>query len=242
MDRALWITWYDLPASGRDAYLTWLHGSYIPKLLKKPGVLWAGHYACDMSIKPLPILRHSDDKSIPAGNSYILIFCGKDAYAFAGLTPYKLHAELPAEDKKMLAMRIGERVNLVTEEGRADGPAVGKREGKYALSPCIQLGSFNINWPDEDEALSWYAHYRLPTLHTMPGCIGIRKMVSVSGWAKHVVLYEFVSAAEREKHFRAHIGKDPAMAAWSETLVRKLLHAPGSPNVANRIWPPVKKG
>jgi hypothetical protein len=29
------------------------------------------------------------------------------------------------------------------------------------------------------------------------------------------------------------------MAAWTDTLVRKLVHAPGSPNVATRLWPPV---
>lgn len=29
-DRALWITWYDLPAEGRDAYLKWAHETYIP--------------------------------------------------------------------------------------------------------------------------------------------------------------------------------------------------------------------
>jgi hypothetical protein len=30
------------------------------------------------------------------------------------------------------------------------------------------------------------------------------------------------------------------MDAWTDRLVRKLLHAPGSPNVAGRIWPPIK--
>ncbi len=49
MDRALWITWYDLPDAGRDAYLSWLQGSYIPKLLEKPGILWAAHYASDVT-------------------------------------------------------------------------------------------------------------------------------------------------------------------------------------------------
>src|SRR5450756_2854312 len=44
-DRGLWVTWYDLPAEGRDAYLSWLHGTYLPALLKRPGILWAAHYA-----------------------------------------------------------------------------------------------------------------------------------------------------------------------------------------------------
>src|ERR1700716_437241 len=44
-DRGLWITWYDLPDGGRDAYFSWLHGTYLPGLLKRPGYLWAAHYA-----------------------------------------------------------------------------------------------------------------------------------------------------------------------------------------------------
>jgi len=30
------------------------------------------------------------------------------------------------------------------------------------------------------------------------------------------------------------------MEEWTDRVVRKLVHAPGSPNVALRIWPPVK--
>ena len=36
-DRALWITWYDLPDSGRDDYFAWLHQTYLPNLLNRPG-------------------------------------------------------------------------------------------------------------------------------------------------------------------------------------------------------------
>jgi len=110
------------------------------------------------------------------------------------------------------------------------------------LAPCIQLGSFNAGtWQDEDELLSWYAHFRLPSLNKMPGCIAIRKLVSVSGWAKHGVLYEFTSLEDRAKQFRAHEAADEKMAKWTEEVVVKLMHAPGSPNVAQRIWPPIAR-
>ena len=240
MDRGLWITWYDLPASGRDAYLSWLHGAYIPRLLKVPRVLWAAHYAADTTIKPLSHLRHTDDKAIPTGNSYILIVGAEDAHAFAGLTPYKSTFQLSAEDKKMLALRTGERVNIMTEEARHDGMAVKQREPGVALSPCIQLGTFGADSADEDEVLAWYAFFRLPAMATLPGSVGIRKMVSVSGWAKHGVLYEFVSKQARAEHFRSHEAADVANAEWTQRLVPKLIHAPGSPVVAERIWPPVK--
>jgi len=44
-DRALWISWYDLPEEGRADYLAWLHATHIPGLLERPGYLWAAHYA-----------------------------------------------------------------------------------------------------------------------------------------------------------------------------------------------------
>ena len=51
-DRALWFTWYDLPPAGRDQHLAWLHDEYIPKVLERPGVLWAAHYASESNIVP----------------------------------------------------------------------------------------------------------------------------------------------------------------------------------------------
>lgn len=247
MDQALWISWYDLPDSGRDAYLKWSHGSYIPQMIKRPGILWGAHYKCEavvpMSGVPMGApgrLRHTDDPAVPRGNDYILIFGAVTAHAFANPTPRKLHAGLPQEDRRMLAARAGERVNIFTDEAGIGGPAAGSRDPKQALSPCIQLGSFNAGSADEDEILDWYANWRLPSMNKLPGCVGIRKLVSVSGWAKHGVLYEFASLAERNRHFPEHEKANPEMDAWTDRLVRQLLHAPGSPCVAQRIFSAVK--
>jgi hypothetical protein len=239
LDRALCAFWYDLPAQGRDKYLAWLHRTYIPKLMKLPGVLAAAHYEVDKTETHLPHLRHTDDPTIPTGNSYVLVLTGADAHAFAGLTPYKLKPT--ATEQRMLAMRQGARMNIFAEEARANGPDARKREGKYALAPAIQLGSFNSGtYTDEDELLSWYAHLRLPNFKTMPSGICIRKLASVCGWAKHGVMYEFTSIADRKTHFRAHEAKDTKRTAWTHDVVSKLVHAPGSPVVAERIWPPIK--
>lgn len=244
LDRALWITWYDLPAEGRDAYLSWLHGAYIPRLLSRPGFLWAAHYASDRQFYKGGMqgrMRHTDDAAVPTGNEYLLLFGAEDAHAFAHPIPRKLHAELSQEDRELLSMRIAERVNIFTEEARTDGPEANRREGAMVLAPCIQVGSFNMGaYQDEDEMLDWYANWRVPSMHKMPGCLGARKLVSVAGWAKHGVLYEFLSLEARNKHFPNHERSNPEMNAWSERLVPKLLHAPGSLNPACRIWPPVK--
>ncbi|MCC6534745.1 MAG: hypothetical protein IT531_19545 [Burkholderiales bacterium] len=238
MDRALWISWYDLAEKDRDRYLAWLHGKHIPKLLGLPGILSAAHYRVDENEKPLAHLRHTDE-ALPGGTGYIFIVAGADAHVFAGLTPFR--AKPGARERDMLALRVGERVNLFTEEARAPGADARRREGRYTLAPGIQLGNFNAGrYQDEDELLSWYAQLRLPGFGALPGGVAIRKMVSVSGWAKHGVLYEFTSLEERSRHFRAHEAKDKRNAAWTHAVVSKLVHAPGSPAVAARIWPPVK--
>jgi len=239
VDRSLWITWYDLEEHTRDPYLTWLHETHNPKLLRLPGVLSAAHYEVDEGERPPAHLRHTTE-ALPAGNGFIFIVTARDAHVFAGLTPFR--AKHTALEKRMLAMRVGERVNLFTEEARATGPDAKRREGRYTLAPGIQLGNFNTgSYLDEDELLSWYAHQRLPSFQKLPGGIGIRKLVSVSGWAKHGVLYEFTSLEDRAKHFRAHESKNKKLAAWTHDVVVKLVHAPGSPAVARRIWPPLKK-
>ena len=244
LDQALWISWYDLPESGRDAYLAWVEKTYVPALLKRPGFLYGAHYR---SVTPPGVpgggrLSHTKDPSVGTGNAYIMVFGAEDAHAFARPTPRKLHAELSQADQKMLALRSGERVNILTEEARADGLDARKREKKAALSPCIQLGTFQSGTGegDEDDLLAWYAQCRLPAMTRLTGCVGVRKIVSVSGWAKHGVLYEFVSVAERNKYFPDHEKGHPEDEAWTDRLVRKLLHAPGSPNVAERIASVVK--
>ncbi len=244
-DRGLWVTWYDLPGKDREAHLAWLHGTYIPRILKRPGLLHAAHYA-NAGVPPVPHLKHTKDASIPAGNEYVLIFGAESPYAFtrgwesfAKGAPSKLDEGLTAEDRKMLAMRSGERVAFLTEEAKADGPEAGKREGKMTLAPCIQLGSFNAEGV-EDELMSWYGDWRIPALSKLPGCMAIRKLVSVSGWAKHIVLYEFSSYEERDKHLPTLRTLYPEAVAWTNEFTPKLLHAPQSPVVCRRLWPPIK--
>lgn len=45
-------------------------------------------------------------------------------------------------DRRMLSMRIGERVNIMTEAARMDGPARGDHTDGDLPAPCVQLGSF----------------------------------------------------------------------------------------------------
>lgn len=244
MNSGFWISWYNLPEQGRDDYLAWLHGRYIPAVLARPGVLGAAHYASEANppISGAPgRLRSVADPAVPAGDRYILVFGGETPYAFAGPAPSIWHAGLPEADRRMLAMRIGERSNVMVLEGMVRGPEAHASNDDMAFMPGMQMGSFNAGATgDEDELMDWYATWRLPCMQKLPGCVRVRKLVSVSGWAKHAIFYEFLSVDVRNRKFVDHESFDPAKEAWTDTVVRKLVHAPGSPNVARRIWPEVK--
>src|SRR4030095_2443905 len=162
-------------------YLSWAHGTYMPAMVKRPGVLYAGHFKSVVVPGEVPgggRLSHTKDPKLGAGNGYIMIVGAEDAHAFGRPTPRKIHAARSQDDKKMLATRKGERVNIMTDEARADGPDAKKREAKAALSPCIQLGTFQAGSADgdEDEMLEWNAQSRITHMTRLPGCVGVRKI------------------------------------------------------------------
>jgi len=236
LDNGIWVTWYDLPEDRRDAYLSWLHKDYIPGLLKRPGYLWAAHYS---TIQKGDVRMHTDDSAVPTGTRYLLLFGASNADVFGKPVPSKLHATLPAASREMLALRIGERMNIMAEAGRVEGPQAASYPHGMQLGPCIQLGSYNCPWQHEEEMLTWYTESRMPAMATTPGGgIRVRKLSSVCGWAKHSILYEFTSVEARHAYFRAHQDL-PDMKPWLEWVAKWLTHAPGSSSLGQRIWPAV---
>ncbi len=239
-DLALWATWYDLPDAGRSDHLAWAHQTYIPALLKRPGYLWAANYA-SIPNETAGRVKHTDDPTVPTGSAHILVVGGEDANVFGKPSPGELHASLSQEDRKMLAMRSGERTNIFAEASRVTGPWAKQYQGGMTLGPVIQFGSYNIEYRREIEILEWYAQLQMPNLSVAPGCLRTRKLASVAGWAKMAILYEFGSVDLRGK--TAGVGGGGRGGGtphkWSGAS-GALIHAPGSPNVARRIWPPTE--
>jgi hypothetical protein len=239
-DPALWITWYDLAPASRDEYLQWLHQRYMPLLVARPGVVWAAHYAAEE--RPLRTAKTFDrprrnppTDAVPQGHRFILLAGGEGPHVFSDPTPKQFESSLPAADREMLAMRLDAATNVMIEHLRIDGPEASARVSDEALSPCIQLGSFVFDG-DEEDLIGWYAQWRLPSMTKMPGCVGVRKLVSLCGWAKHAILHEFTSAEARNAHFVDYEPKNhPDKAAWSERITGQVVHGPGSPNVAIRL-------
>ena len=242
-DGGLWVTWYDLPADGRDAYLSWLHGVYLPQLLRRPGYMWAAHYATreEPGSAPRPDIHHVQDPKIPTGFRYILLVGAKDPFVFGNPAPSALNAALPEQDRKMLAMRIGERVEILADAGRLEGRARETYKDGLTSAPCIQLGSFNCPVEYEEALHAGYVQERLPAMCDTRSCIRTRRLSSVAGWAKHVIIYEFATEEGFIRDYPAASAKAP-LRQGDRLLTPVLIHAPNGPNSALRIWPPVSKG
>jgi hypothetical protein len=233
-DRGLWITWYDLPDQGRDQYLSWLHATYLPDVLKRPGYLWAAHYRANERTDS-PNIHHTTDP-IGTGYHYILLIGAEDTHVFGDPTPTEINAALPEEGRKMVALRMGERVNIAVEAGRIDGSALaGYRDGLMS-APAIQIGSFNCELGAEEELHAGYVRSRLPAMAKTPTNVRNRNLKSVVGWAKHIILYEFTTPELFARDYEG-AGKAGPLGIGGNSVVPKLTHAPNGPNSAVRIWP-----
>jgi hypothetical protein len=238
MDRGVWATWYDLEAAGKHEYLDWLHGEYLPSMLRRPGYLWGAHVenvtAPEREERSARRLTRTTDPSVPDGFQYLLIFGALSPHVFADSSPREVLAELDDAARSLLGRRRGERSSIFVEADRVEGPDAGTRRPGITPGPVIQFGSFNSNTPDnETEISTWYARSRLPLVQPLAGTVGARKLVGVSGWARHAILYEFSSLEAAEKNL-----VDPS--DWTRRVVDNLVHAPHSPSLGVRIWPPLE--
>lgn len=243
MDLGLWATWYNLAAADQDRFLDWAHREYLPYLRAMPGVSWVAHYAnegggpqMDQLVKNV-IGRTEDD--IGNGTQFVILVGAASPHTF--FNPHIPDIVWPDGFEDMLALQLGQRSALLAEVHRLSGPdgemgTIGGPPGPY-----IQMGSFCMSNLDKDWELGkWYAQHRLPYMAQMPGCIATRKYVGVAGWAKHAVMYEFTSAEARLQQFEVkHETHDLNSDAWHTKVLPFTRHAPGSPTIGPRLWPPV---
>ena len=245
MDQGIRIIWYDLADEEKDQYLEWLHNDYLPHLMARPGILWTAHYKIiktDKTIQKLSqfVGRPDDFDDVPAGSEYALLVGAGSPHLF-------FNSNFDRDDNKnsitqtMFAKRINARIVVTTEQARVNGPEIGQRAPGTTPGPFIQLGHFRVRSIEEEFDLNaWYAEYRLPTIAAMPGAIAARKLVTIAGWAKHVILYEFISEEAHHTNFMDHEILAFSDGEWTNRVVKYTAHAPGSPSIGERIWPIVE--
>jgi len=249
MDSGIWATWYDLPEDGQDEFFDWLHGTHLPALQARPGYCWAASYrvigespapkeAIYDPARDGPGLERGDELGM--GTRFIQLVGAAMPAVFFDPPIHEIPETQSAEAKKMLGLREGVRAAIYLEEARVNGPEIHTRPFATAPAPAIQFGAFRAkNMGTDFDIGAWYAQDRLMVMANVPGCVGIRKLVAVAGWAKHSPLYEFVSLEARET-----FGKNPpkvpeAFLKRHRSIQGQTYHAPGSPAIAERMWPSV---
>jgi len=246
MDNGIWATWYDLNEDSRDSFIDWLHGTHLPGIMQRPGVAWAAHYEIAGGGERMQTIhdrlsRPDDADEIGTGSQYLMLVGATSPHVFADPRIDEWEAGLDDPAKSMLAHRIGTRTCIFVQEEFVTGPEFHARPAGTTPGPAIQMGSFRTKTlEDEFDLAAWYAQYRLPHMSRMPGCIATRKLVSMAGWAKHSVMYEFTSLEARQEHFQNHESLALDDTVWTNKIITYTLHAPGSPSVARRIWPAVE--
>jgi len=244
MDQAIWATWYDLPEGDKQNYLNWLHQCHLPELLQRPGYIWAAHYEITGGGESMQVISdrlvRPDENEIGGGTNYVVLVAAASPHVFFKPCVLDVFADMDSTSKEMLALRQGGRTNIFIEEARLNGPEFDQMAPGTTPGPAIQMGSFRVRSLEEEFDLGcWYAQYRFPAMARMPGCIATRKLVSVVGWAKHAVLYEFTSLEERLNAFEKHEALGLNDTEWTNRIHEYTIHVPGSPSIGKRIWPQV---
>jgi hypothetical protein len=243
MDRGLWAIWYEVPAESRAEYLDWFHHVHIPDKLSRPGYLWAAHYELGHGGERFQHivdgLKHADVPALGRGRDYLALFGAISAHTFLNPSPTQLAERQTPETRRMVGLRREAYSCVFSEEARVDGPEVAQRGPGITPGPAIQMGNFNVDdFRLEDDVGAWYAQHRLPFVAGMSGCIGARKLLATAGWGKHSILYEYVSLDARQARFVPHEELAHDANSWTARVLARLVHAPCSPAVGRRIWPP----
>jgi hypothetical protein len=244
LDTGVWSTWYDLAPGSEGDYLPWLHGDYIPWLKQQPGIAWIAHYRATgggPAMQQLLATAPHADEPMPGGGDYILLVGAATVHAF--WNPYILELPMPSGFDQMLMHRREARLEFYTEEARVDGASSLNRLNGATAAPAIQFGTYRMRTTEAEFFLGQFnTQSRFPAMAAMPGSVRVRKLVSVAGWPKHGVLYEFDSLEARLKHHEEGLEcqtLDPS--TWTGRNTKNAIYAPKSPFVGERIWPPIAK-
>ena len=239
MDTAIKAEWYDIDDADREGFLAWLHGQHLPVLQARPGHIWIGHYNRAPRGSTANSARvDTDDANVPRGSQYLLVTAAASPDVF--FDP-NFAAKMDAETEALLAKRKEYRFCIFLEETRVSGPDWYCHLPGTGAPPAIQLGNYQTrNQADDIDLALWYRQMKLPQVTRARGCIGARKLISIVGWAKHGILYEFMGMEPDEENFEQRFRDAGLNERWvGRHVLKMVVHAPNGPHAGRRIWPPV---
>lgn len=240
--QALRAEWYDIDLSDKGPFLLWLHAEYLPRLSKIAGVVWVGHYEIAEKVPASPVKsnrpsrQETSDPAVPTGSQFVLLTATADLDLL--LLPSSALARMESDAAARLAIRKAYRDAVFIEEECIQGPSNGEFPST-AAPPAMQLGNFIVRTPaDERELARYYRLHRFPQIAATSGCIRGRKLLSVAGWPKHGILYEFTSMNPGDELFESRFNNAIPGKTWTGPHVLSyVVHAPNAPHAGRRLWP-----
>ncbi len=235
MDNAIWATYFDLDMSKRNLFLEWSEEKYFPILRNLINPIWIALYRSvhpgERFEKILNRLHKDKDTERASGSDFILLLGAKTSKNFYNPSPRMIYESLESDDRRMLDERNNVKDVILTEEWRINGPESDRKIVGAVPSRLIQMGRYDAQ-ENDDDLQEWYAQERMLGVSKTPGCIGARKMIVTNGSPRHSVIYEFLSFESREENYI-----ELEETEWTKHVHSYLLHPPGSPLVAERIYP-----
>jgi hypothetical protein len=242
MAEILRAEWFDINNKDKDKLCSWLHGVFFPDLQFQNGVNWVAHYDIvphpeTRYIKGAPARKEVKDLSVPPGQENLVLTSVNTPSIFFG--PNNALETMEKEHSLYLSMRTNYRSAVFIEEEMINGPELHKQPIGTGGAPAMQFGSYNVDEIRDDiELAKWYRGERFPRLPVTRGMIRGRKFLSISGWAKHGVLWEFSEMDEEEYSFEHRFMEADRGENWhGRHVLEYVTHAPGSPHAGRRIWP-----
>lgn len=242
MGEVLRADWFDLADDKRGAQWAWMHGEFLPALQSASGVAWVGHYEIIAHpdrpyIEGAPTRKETTDPSVNTGWQNVVLTAGLSTNTFLG--PDNGVDALHTAHADALGAWLNHRCCTFIEEKVVNGPE--ERAVPYGMGPppAMQIGSFNADTAEHNDLLArWYRAERFPRIAISRGIIRGRKMLSVTGWAQHGVLWEGTELAADDYSFEPRFVEADRDENWfGPHVLEYVIHAPGSPHAGRRVWP-----
>lgn len=244
MSETLKAEWFDLDGADRAEMMGWLHDVYLPAVQACSGVGWVGHYAIvDIPkrgfIAGAPERVETTDPNVPTGTENVVLTAGLSSEVFFGQD--NLLDRLKDDHSEHLSKLRNYRTSVFLEEQVINSPE--QRAAPYGMGPplAMQLGHYNTNTPEDEEELArWYRGERFSRVSVTPGMVRGRKMLTISGWGKHGVLWEFTDLPEGDYSFEHRFVAADRDENWQgRHVLEYVTHCYGSPSTGRRVWPPL---
>jgi hypothetical protein len=214
---ALLMVFVDIDAEHDSDFNAWYNDEHVGDLLSFPGFLNAARY---QALKGGPrYLASYELESVDALKS--------EEYLNFRKNPSEWTQRISISTKGRNYSRI---VCTQIYPNENDSHALGR-----GMAPALQVGRMEVPAEIEAKYNEYYDTVRTPGNLEVPGCIAVRRYHAVEGAPKYTTVYEFEHENVPESMaWRTRSAND----GMHDYIGGTYGHAPGSPGVYRRIFPP----